>query len=150
MIAIAILMALVFGSLRLGLVGLIPNIAPIIVIGAIMGYSGIPLDMMTMTIMPMMLGIAVDDTIYFMTHAKLEFEEGGSYDVAIISTFRTIGKTLGATTVILCASFSSYSICLLDGIARLGVLAAIGLFIALIADYLITPILIYMLKPFKK
>ena len=150
MISIAILMALVFGSIRLGLVGLIPNVAPIIVIGAIMGYAGIPLDMMTMTIMPMMLGIAVDDTIYFMTHAKLEFEEGGSYDLAVINTFRTIGKTLGATTVILCSSFASYSISLLDGIARLGVLAAIGLFIALIADYLITPILIYMLKPFKK
>ena len=150
MISIAILMALVFGSIRLGLVGLIPNVAPIIVIGAIMGYAGIPLDMMTMTIMPMMLGIAVDDTIYFMTHAKLEFEEGGSYDLAVINTFRTIGKTLGATTVILCSSFASYSISLLDGIARLGVLAAIGLFVALLADYLITPILIYMLKPFKK
>ena len=150
MISIAILMALVFGSIRLGLVGLIPNVAPIIVIGAIMGYAGIPLDMMTMTIMPMMLGIAVDDTIYFMTHAKLEFEEGGSYDLAVINTFRTIGKTLGATTVILCSSFASYSISLLDGIARLGVLAAIGLFVALLADYLMTPILIYMLKPFKK
>ena len=150
MISIAILMALVFGSIRLGLVGLIPNVAPIIVIGAIMGYAGIPLDMMTMTIMPMMLGIAVDDTIYFMTHAKLEFEEGGSYDLAVINTFRTIGKTLGATTVILCSSFASYSISLLDGIARLGVLAAIGLFVALLADYLITPILIYIIKPFKK
>ncbi|MGP1415112.1 MAG: efflux RND transporter permease subunit [Treponema sp.] len=150
MISIAILMALVFGSIRLGLVGLIPNVAPLIVIGAIMGYAGIPLDMMTMTIMPMMLGIAVDDTIYFMTHAKLEFEEGGSYDLAVINTFRTIGKTLGATTVILCSSFASYSISLLDGIARLGVLAAIGLFVALLADYLMTPILIYMLKPFKR
>ena len=85
-----------------------------------------------------------------MTHAKLEFEEGGSYDLAVINTFRTIGKTLGATTVILCSSFASYSISLLDGIARLGVLAAIGLFVALLADYLITPILIYIIKPFKK
>ncbi|MGP1438086.1 MAG: efflux RND transporter permease subunit [Treponema sp.] len=150
MLAIAILMALVFGSLRLGLVGLIPNVAPIIVIGAIMGYLNIPLDMMTMTIMPMMLGIAVDDTIYFMTHSKLEFEEGGNYDVAVVNTFRIIGKTLGATTVILCSSFSSFAVSLLDGIARLGLLAAVGLFVALLADYLITPVIIYMIKPFKK
>ena len=149
-IAIAILMALVFGSIKLGLIGLIPNIAPIVVIGAIMGYFGIYLDMMTMTIMPMILGIAVDDTIYFMTHAKLEFEDGGDYEVSIINTFRTIGKTLGATTVILCASFASYSVSLLDGIVRIGLLGALGLFVALIADYLMTPILIYMLKPFKK
>ena len=149
-VAIAILMALVFGSLKLGLIGLIPNIAPIIAIGAIMGYLGVPLDLMTMTIMPMLLGIAVDDTIYFMTHSKLEFEEGENYDEAVTGTFRTIGKTLGATTVILCASFASYSISLLDGIVRIGLFGALGLFIALVADYLMTPILIYMLKPFKK
>ena len=149
-ISIAILMALVFGSLRLGLIGLIPNVTPIIAIGAIMGYSGVPLDMMTMTIMPMMLGIAVDDTIYFITHSKLEFEEGENYDEAIIGTFRTIGKTIGATTVILCASFASYSTSLIDGIVRIGLFGALGLFIALVADYLMTPILIYMLKPFKK
>jgi len=149
-VAIAVLMALVFGSIKLGLIGLIPNIAPVIVIGAIMGYLGVPLDMMTMTIMPMILGIAVDDTIYFMTHAKLEFEEGGDYTVAVTNTFRTIGKTLGATTVILCASFASYSVSLLDGIVRIGLLGALGLFVALAADYLMTPILIYMLKPFKK
>lgn len=149
-VAIAILMALVFGSIKLGLIGLIPNIAPIIVIGAVMGYLGIPLDMMTMTIMPMILGIAVDDTIYFMTHAKLEFEDIADYDVTITNTFRSIGKTLGATTVILCASFVSYSVSLLDGIVRIGLLGALGLAVALVADYLMTPILIYMLKPFKK
>jgi len=149
-VAIAMLMALVFGSIKLGLIGLIPNIAPIIVIGAIMGYLGIPLDMMTMTIMPMILGIAVDDTIYFMTHAKLEFEDTGDYNVTITNTFRSIGKTLGATTVILCASFASYSVSLLDGIVRIGLLGALGLAVALVADYLMTPILIYMLKPFKK
>ncbi len=149
-LAIAVLMALVFGSIKLGLIGLIPNIAPIVVIGSIMGYLGISLDMMTMTIMPMILGIAVDDTIHFMTHAKLEFEESGDYELAIVNTFRTIGKTLGATTVILCASFVSYSVSLLDGIVRIGLLGALGLFVALLADYLMTPILIYMLKPFKK
>ena len=149
-VAIAILMALVFGSLKLGLIGLIPNIAPIIAIGAIMGYLGVPLDLMTMTIMPMLLGIAVDDTIYFITHSKMEFEEGENYDEAVTGTFRAIGKTLGATTMILCASFASYSISLLDGIVRIGLFGALGLFIALVADYLMTPILIYMLKPFKK
>jgi len=149
-LSIAVLMALVFGSLRLGLIGLIPNVTPIIVIGAIMGYLGVPLDMMTMTIMPMLLGIAVDDTIYFMTHSKLEFEEGENYDQVVTGTFRAIGKTLGATTVILCASFASYSISLLDGIVRIGLFGALGLFVALVADYLMTPILIYMLKPFKK
>ena len=149
-IAIAFLMALVFGSIKLGLIGLIPNIAPIIAIGAIMGYLDIPLDMMTMTIMPMILGIAVDDTIYFMTHSKFEFEESGDYSLVVINSFRSIGKTLGATTVILCASFVSYSVSLLDGIVRIGLLGALGLFLALVADYFMTPVLIYILKPFKK
>ena len=68
----------------------------------------------------------------------------------MINSFRSIGKTLGATTVILCASFVSYSVSLLDGIVRIGLLGALGLFLALVADYFMTPVLIYILKPFKK
>ena len=148
LVAIAILMMLVFGSVKMGLIGLIPNIFPVLVIGAIMGYLGISLDLMTMAIMPMILGIAVDDTIHFTNHTKYLFEKEKSYGSAIFGTFYSIGKTLAMTTIILSATFLVYLICKIDAIFRLGVLAAVGLLSALIADYLMTPVLIYISKPF--
>ena len=150
LVAIAILMMLVFGSVKMGLIGLIPNIFPVIVIGSIMGYLDIPLDLMTMAIMPMILGIAVDDTIHFTNHTKYLFEKEKSYEHAIFGTFYSIGKTLAMTTIILSATFLVYLICNIDAILRLGVLAAIGLLAALAADYLMTPVLIYISKPFGK
>nr|WP_232502164.1 MMPL family transporter [Treponema vincentii] len=148
--AIAILMMLVFGSVKMGLIGLIPNIFPVLVIGAIMGYLGISLDLMTMAIMPMILGIAVDDTIHFTNHAKYLFEKEKSYNRAIFGTFYSIGKTLAMTTIILSATFLVYLTCNIAAILRLGVLAAVGLMSALAADYLMTPVLIYISKPFGK
>jgi len=150
LVAIAMLMMLVFGSVKMGLIGLIPNIFPVIVIGAIMGYLGISLDMMTMAIMPMILGIAVDDTIHFTNHTKYLFEKEQSYSRAIFGTFYSIGKTLAMTTIILSATFLVYLTNNIAAILRLGVLAAVGLSAALIADYLMTPVLIYMSKPFGK
>ena len=150
LVAIAILMMLVFGSVKMGLIGLIPNIFPVLVIGAIMGYLGISLDLMTMAIMPMILGIAVDDTIHFTNHAKYLFEKEKSYNRAIFGTFYSIGKTLAMTTIILSATFLVYLTCKIDAILRLGVLAAVGLLSALAADYFMTPVLIYISKPFGK
>lgn len=148
--AIAILMMLVFSSVKMGLIGLIPNIFPVLVIGAIMGYLDISLDLMTMAIMPMILGIAVDDTIHFTNHAKYLFEKDKSYTDALFGTFYSIGKTLAMTTIILSATFLVYLICKIDAILRLGVLAAVGLLSALAADYFMTPVLIYISKPFGK
>ena len=150
LVAIAILMMLVFGSVKMGLIGLIPNIFPVIVIGAIMGYLDISLDIITMAIMPMILGIAVDDTIHFTNHAKYLFEKDKSYTGALFGTFYSIGKTLAMTTIILSATFLVYLTCNIAAILRLGVLAAVGLMSALAADYLMTPVLIYISKPFGK
>ena len=150
LLAIFILMLLAFGSVKLALIGMIPNIAPLFAIGAIMSYFGIYLDMITMTIMPMLLGISVDDTIYFITHSKLEFESTHDYKASVICTFKTIGKTLLATSVILCIGFATNAVSLLQGIVQIGLLGAFGFFVALVADYFITPVLIFMLKPFRK
>jgi predicted RND superfamily exporter protein len=147
---IFILLALVFGSLKTALIGMIPNIAPVLIIGGIMGYMKIPLDMLTMTIMPMILGIAVDDTIHFITHIRLELERSGSYRQGMLNAFAKIGKTLGTTTVILCAMFAVYSLSPVAMLFHLGILAIIGMGAALLADYLLTPLLIVLLKPLGK
>ncbi len=147
---IALLLTLAFGSVRMGLIGMIPNLAPVALIGGIMGYCGFSLDMLTMTIMPMILGIAVDDTIHFTNHVKYQFESTGNYRLSILATYREIGKTLVMTTVILCAMFLMYTFSPMATLFRVGLLAIIGLGSALIADYTLTPVLIYLTKPFGK
>ena len=74
-IIIAILLIIAFSEITTGLIGMIPNITPVLIIGGLMGYCDFNLDMITMTIMPMILGIAVDDTIHFTNHIKFKLEE---------------------------------------------------------------------------
>ncbi|PID59183.1 hypothetical protein CSB45_01775 [candidate division KSB3 bacterium] len=150
LVVIGVLLVLVFGSVKTGLIGMIPNVAPLIVIGGYMGYFRSPLDMMTMTIMPMLLGIAVDDTIHFITHIKYEFEKCGDYGTAILESFRTVGTTLAMTTIVLSATFGMYIFSPVANMARFGILAVLGLTSALVADYLMTPALMLLTRPFGK
>ena len=149
-IMIAILLIIVFASIKTGLIAMIPNIAPVLLIGAVMGYFHMALDELTMMIMPMILGIAVDDTIHFSNHIKAKLETGRSYADAVTESFREIGKTMGTTTFILCAMFLMYCFSPITAMFRIGLLSMIGLGSALIADYTLTPALIYLTKPLGK
>lgn len=150
LIIIGVLLGIVFGSLKTGLIGMIPNVTPLIIIAGYMGYFNSPLDMMTMTIMPMLLGIAVDDTIHFINHIKYEFEKCGNYKEAILRSFRTVGKTLTMTTIVLSATFAMYTFSPVANFVRIGYLAGMGLVAALVVDFLMTPVLIMITKPFGK
>ncbi len=150
LIIIGVLLVIVFSSVKTGLIGMIPNFMPIVVIGGYMGHFNSPLDMMTMTIMPMLLGIAVDDTIHFINQIKFEFEKCGNYNQAIIKSFHTVGKSLAMTTLILCVSFLMFTFSPVANMVRIGYLAPVGLLAALLADYFVTPALIILTKPFGK
>jgi len=143
---VVILLSFVFGSIRLGLIGIIPNIAPALVVGGIMGLFGIPLDMMTATIMPMILGLAVDDTIHFFNHSHLEFNRTGNYKKSVRRTFSVVGVAIVLSTVVISANFVVYATSVAKTFLHLGVLAVAGMVAALLADLFITPI---MNKTFK-
>ncbi len=148
LIIILILLVLAFTSLRTGFIAMIPNVVPIILIGGVMGYASVNLDMITAMIMPMILGIAVDDTIHFTNHIKYHFELTGDYRSAIENYYREIGKTMIMTTIILCAMFAIFLTSTMNVLVNIGWLSILGLGSALIADYTITPVLIYITKPF--
>lgn len=149
-IIISILLILVFASFKTGLIGLIPNLAPLLAIGAYLGYTGTSLNMMGMTIIPMMLGIAVDDTIHFINSIKYEFEKCGNYRQAVLTAFSTVGRSLLMTTIILSLSFLTYMFSPVKMVADIGLLGAIGLLAALVTDFLIAPALMIVAKPFGK
>lgn len=150
LLVIGVLMTLVFGSVRIGLIGLIPNITPAMVVGGLMGWLGYPLDMMTATIMPMILGLAVDDTIHFINHGHLEFDRQGNYRVAILRSFRTIGTPIILTSVVICANFAIYTTSESLSFMHMGMLSVAGIMSALLADLCATPILFQKLRLFGK
>uniref|UniRef100_UPI00359FAFF2 efflux RND transporter permease subunit n=1 Tax=Prevotella heparinolytica TaxID=28113 RepID=UPI00359FAFF2 len=150
LIIIGILMMMVFGSVRIGLIGLIPNVTPAVVVGGLMGWMGYPLDMMTATIMPMILGLAVDDTIHFFNHGHLEFDRVGNYREAILRSFRTIGTPIVLTGVVICANFAIYTTSNCISFIHMGILSMAGIVSALLADLCITPLLFRRFKIFGK
>lgn len=150
MIIIFILLSLVFGSFRIGLIGLIPNITPAITVGGVMGWMGIPLDMMTATIIPMILGLAVDDTIHFINHGHLEFNKDRHYDRTIVKTFKSVGVALVLTTLVISSNFIVYTTSAANQFINLGILAVIGMTSALISDLFITPVLFKWFKIYGK
>ena len=143
---IAILLMIAFQSVRVGLIGLIPNLMPAIFVGGFMGWAGIPLDMMTATLIPMMLGMAVDDTIHFFNHSKLEFDRTPVYADAIRRTFRVVGVAIVTTSIITSAVFACFATSACAMCINFGVLAVIGILSALLADLFITPLLVKKFK----
>lgn len=148
LVLISVLLIFVFGSIKIGLIGMIPNIAPMLVIGGYMGYLEYELSMMTMTILPMLLGIAVDDTIHFINSIKYEFEKTANYQEAILIAFRSVGTALAITTIILSFSFAVFVFSPMVAMSRVGLLVVLGLLSALVADYFVAPALILYTKPF--
>ncbi len=150
LVIVMLLLMFVFGSVRIGLIGLIPNIAPALVVGGVMGWLDIPLDMMTATIIPMILGLAVDDTIHFINHGHLEFTKTGNYKKSIIRSFRTVGVALVLSTLVISANFLVYTTSTALQYFNLGILAIMGMLAALLSDLFITPILFKRFKIFGK
>ncbi|MBF0587251.1 RND family transporter [Prosthecochloris sp. N3] len=146
--AVTMLMALVFGSLKTGVIAMIPNVFPALAVGGIMGYTGIPLDMMTVTIMPMLLGLSVDDTIHFINHSQLEFARTGSYRESIRRVFLSVGSALFLTSLVLILGFSAYLGAMAKVFFNMGILIGVGILTALVVDFFVTPVLLERLRPF--
>ncbi|AHF03932.1 membrane protein [Marichromatium purpuratum 984] len=149
LLIIGVLMMVVFGGVRIGLIAMIPNVAPALAVGGAMGWSGIPMDIMTVTIMPMLLGLAVDDSIHFIAHARLEHRRtGGDYAESIRRTFTSVGVALVLTSVVLVLNFSVYLASTVNMFIHMGALVALGIGAALLTDFFVTPVLLERLRPF--
>ncbi|PIE84731.1 MAG: hypothetical protein CSA07_01330 [Bacteroidia bacterium] len=145
---IALILMAVFGSVKVGLVGMIPNLAPAICVAGIMGYTGMPLDMITATIIPVILGISVDDTVQILNLARRQFLQHGSYAQAMNVSFRIAGRAVIFSTLIISANFGTFAISLSNNLLYLGILSVTGLVVALLADLFITPLILRKFKLF--
>ena len=104
---IFIVLAIVYRSLRIGLISILPNLFPLAVAGAFLAISGQSLELVSVCAFTVCLGIAVDDTIHFLTRYIEEKEETGDENLAIRNAFTSVGTALIMTTIVLVAGFST-------------------------------------------
>jgi len=140
------LMMLLVGSLRRGLVCMVPNLLPVLAVLAVSGWLDIPFDSSTMMLGAMVIGIAVDDTIHFMHNFQRYFQASGDVDAAVRETMRTTGSALLFTTLVLAAGFSVFLLAEMSNMRVFGALAAMATLVAFIADLLVAPALLAVVE----
>jgi hypothetical protein len=140
-LVIGLLMVAFLGSLRLGLLSMIPNLLPIVAVMGLMGFLGLPLDMTTITVGSIGLGLAVDDTIHFMYNYAKYHQLTGEVRPAVERAFLGAGRAMMVTSLVLLAAFGVDVLASLSNVVRFGLLVSLIVIFALVADFLVTPAL---------
>ena len=140
-VGISLMMMLILGSVRIGLLSMIPNLTPIILGLLIMYVANIPLDMFTLLIGSIAIGLAVDDTIHFMHNFRRYYLQSGDAAKAIEETFFTAGKALVITTIVLSLGFYAYLMANMISVQNFGLLTGSVIILALLSDLLLAPAL---------
>ncbi len=139
---ISLLMALLFRNLKILLISLVPNVFPLLVAGALLGYFGIPLDAGISIIFTIVLGIAVDDSIHFLSRFKLLCGQGIAVEQAIQATMMETGKPIVQTTILLFFGFLVLLFSVNPPSVYVGLVISATLVSALVCDLLLLPILL--------
>ena len=145
---IAILFAYLFKDLSMLWVTLVPNLLPLIIVGGVMGFLGIDLKISTSIIFIISFGVAVDDSIHFLSRFRQELSKNPPSE-ALRITFMNTGKAIVITTVILVSGFMTLCLSSFMGTFYIGVLVSLTLVLALMADLTLLPVLL-LLKYRKK
>ncbi|OOG71199.1 RND family transporter [Algoriphagus sp. A40] len=145
-LVVGIIGGLMFRSLRLSLILLIPNIIPLVWMLGLMFLLGIEFKLTTSILFSIAFGIAVDDTIHFMAKLKTELKKGKSFLYAIKRTFLEAGRAIILTSVILVVGFGLLSFSKFGVTHFTGLLISFTLIFALLADLLLLPVLLFPLK----
>jgi predicted RND superfamily exporter protein len=146
-VAVSILMALLFRDIRMVLISLVPNIIPLLCGAAAMGILGIELDAQTAIIFAISFGIAVDDTIHFLSKLRLELSRKVPLEQAIQNTFVETGKAIILTSLILFFGFMILLGSATPGTAFVGGLVGLTLGSAVFADLIMIPWLLRNFYP---
>lgn len=143
LVAVALVLVALLRSVKLGVVALVPNLLPALMTLGLMGYCGIRLDVATVLIASIAIGIAVNDTCHILFRYRHERRQPGATPTsAVEATMRHAGHAVVATSVLLIAGFSVLAFASVQSLAYFGVLTAATVAFALVADLLVTPALL--------
>ena len=136
---ISVMMIVLVGSVKIGLISMIPNMLPILFLSTVMVIFDMPLDMFTMLIGAIALGLAVDDTVHFMHNFRRYELEFNDVDKAVRLTLMGTGRAIVVTSIVLSVGFLVLLFASMSSMFNFGVLTATAIFIALMADFFLVP-----------
>jgi uncharacterized protein len=147
-LVIFVLMGVLFRSLRVAAISILPNMLPVFAMLGLMGLAGITLDVATVTITAIVLGIAVDDTIHYMYRYRKELRaSGGDYEQAALRTAVRAGPAIAGTTLLLCIGFLVLIGATVKSVFFFGLLSSFAFAVALVGDLVVLPALLAVLRP---
>jgi predicted RND superfamily exporter protein len=138
------LMILMMGSLRIGLVSMLPNLFPVYLTLALMGWLDIALGISTLMVGSIIIGLAVDDTIHFLHKFDRYYQSGDEPRRAVRKTLETTGRALLVTSIVLIFSFGVFAFGRMTGVVQFGLIVTFGTAVAFLADITISPALLVL------
>lgn len=141
-VIVSLLMAILFRNWRMLVISVVPNVVPLLLAGALLGFIGIELEAGVSIVFAVIFGIAVDDTIHFLSKFKLARNQGLNIEEAIQVTFTETGKAIVLTSIILFFGFLVMLFSIHPPSVTIGLLISLTLLSAVLADLLLIPLLI--------
>jgi hypothetical protein len=146
---ISLLMALMFSSVRMIVVSMLPNIIPLIITAAIMGFMGVPVKPSTIIVFSIALGISVDNAIQYLSRYRHELKvTGNDIRLSTINALREAGFSMIYTSIVLVLGFSVFMVSSFGGTKALGMLVSTTLFIAMFFNIMVLPSLLLVLDKY--
>jgi len=150
MVGIFGMFVILFRNIKLSLIGVVPNFIAAFFILGIIGLLNIPLDMMTITIAAITIGIAVDNSIHYIYRFKEEFNNLNDYNKTIDICHSTVGKAILNTSITIVFGFSILVLSNFIPTIYFGIFTGIAMLLAMISVLTLLPSLILLIKPFEK
>jgi len=150
MIGIFLMFFILFRNIKLSLIGVVPNFIAAFFILGIIGILGIPLDMMTITIAAITIGIAVDNSIHYIYRFKEEFENTKDYKKTLSSCHSTVGVAILNTSITIVFGFSILVLSKFIPTIYFGIFTGLAMMLAMISVLTLLPSLLLVIKPFGK
>ncbi len=150
MIGIFMMFLILFKNIKLSLIGVVPNFIAAFFILGIIGLLGIPLDMMTITIAAITIGIAVDNSIHYIYRFKEEYKNLNDYNETVEVCHSTVGKAILNTSITIVFGFSILILSNFIPTIYFGIFTGIAMLLAMISVLTLLPSLILLIKPFEK
>ena len=139
-----IMFLVLFKSLKVATIAIIVNTVPVSVIFGFMGWMNIPLDMMTITIAAISIGIAVDNTIHYIHRFSLEYKQSNDTKTSMFNAHGSIGRAMFYTSTIIMIGFSILVLSNFIPTIYFGLLTMVAMFMAIVADLLLLPVLLLL------
>jgi predicted RND superfamily exporter protein len=146
-VVIMLMFIVTFRSLKIAAIAIIPNLVAAAQVLGLMGWFGIPLDIMTITIAAIVIGIAVDDTIHYTHRFIEEFETDNDYWATVKRCHDSIGRAMYYTTITITLGFTILALSNFIPTIHFGVLTGFSMVVALMADLTLLPVLLVKFKP---